>query len=101
MCGLGITNPCHIATSEYEASTAISEPLMEQIVAQTHELLDDYAIRALRQLNRRDKNARLRENLEEVKNALLEQTKRAADLSAEKGDLASLQSFQLKMWTFL
>lgn len=26
--GLGITNSCHIAASEYEASTAITEPLV-------------------------------------------------------------------------
>ena len=89
MGGLGITNPCHIAASEYEASTAITEPLVEQVVAQTqggtHELPDDHAIRTLQQCNRRDKDARLREDLEEVKNALPEQTKRAADLAAEKG----------------
>ena len=85
MGGLGITNPCHSAASEYETSTAITEPLVEQIVAQTHELPDDRAIRTLQQCNRRDKDARLREDLEEVKNALPEQTKRAADLAAEKG----------------
>ena len=43
---------------------------------------------------------RLREDLEEVKNALPEQAKRAADLAAEKGHLAGLQSFQLKTWSF-
>ena len=85
MGGLGITNPCHTAASEYEASTAITEPLVKQIVAQTHELPDDHTIRTLQQRNRRDKDARLRENLEEVKNALPKQTKRAKDLAAEKG----------------
>ena len=39
----------------------------------------------MQQRSRRDKDARLRENLEEVKNALPEQTKRATDLAAEKG----------------
>ena len=81
MGGLRITNPCHIAASEYEASTAITEPL----VAQTRELRDEHTIRTLQQCNRRVKDERLRENLEEVKNALPEQTKRAADLAAEKG----------------
>ena len=85
MGGLGITNPCHIAASEYEASTAITEPRAEEIAAQTHELPDDHAIRTLQQCNRRDKDARLREDLKEVKNALPEQTKRAADLATEKG----------------
>ena len=85
MSGLGITNPCHIAPTQYESSTAITKPLVEQIVVQTHELPDDHAIRTLQQCNRRDKDARLREDLKEVKNALPEQTKRAADLAAEKG----------------
>ena len=83
--GLGVTKPCHTAASKYEASTAITEPLVEQIVAQTHELPDDYEIRTLQQCNRRGKDASLRENLEELKNALSEQNKRAADLAAEKG----------------
>ena len=43
--GLRTIGLCHIAASEYEASTAITEPVVEQIVAQTHELLDDRAIR--------------------------------------------------------
>ena len=85
MGGLGITNSCRTAVSEYEVSTAITEPLVEQIVAQTHELPDDRAIRTLQQCNRREKNVRLRDNLEEVTNALPEQTKRAADLATEKG----------------
>ena len=85
MGGLGIANPCHIAASEYKASTAITEPLVEQIVAQTYELPDDHAIRTLQQCNHRDKDAHLREDLEEVKNALPEQTKSAFDLAAEKG----------------
>ena len=66
MDGLGITNPRHIAASEYEASTAITEPQFQQIVAQTHELPDDYAITTLQQCNRRDRGARLREDLEEL-----------------------------------
>ena len=96
MGGLGITNPCHIAASEYEASTAITGPLVEQIVAQTHELPDDHAIRTLQQCNRRDKDARLRDDLEEVKNALPEQTKRASDLAAEKGASSWLNKREFK-----
>ena len=95
MGGLGITNPCHTAASEYEASTALTEPLVEQIVAQTHEL-PDHTIRTLQQRNRKDKDARLRENLEEVKNALTEQTKRATDLAAEKGTSSWLTVIPVK-----
>ena len=48
MGGLGITNPCHIAASEYEASTATTEPIVEQIVLQTQEFPGDCAIRSHR-----------------------------------------------------
>jgi len=41
--GLEITNPCHIAASEYEAS-AISEPLVDEIAAHTHKIPDDHAM---------------------------------------------------------
>ena len=54
-------------------------------MAQTHELPDDRAVRTLQKCNRREKNARLRDNLEAVKNALPEKTKTPADLAAEKG----------------
>ena len=69
---LGITNLCHIVASEYEASIAITEPLVRQIATQTHELPDDDATRALQQCKGRDKDARHREDLEEVKNAFPE-----------------------------
>ena len=82
--GLGITSPCHTAASEYEPSTAITKPLAKHSGADA-ELPDYHTIRTLQQSNRSDKDARLRENLEEVKNALPEQTKRATDLAAEKG----------------
>ena len=74
MGGLANTNPCQIAASENEASTAITEALVKQIVVQTHELPDDHAIRTLQQCNCRDSDARLREDVEEVKNALPTQT---------------------------
>ena len=54
-------------------------------MAQTHDLPDDRAVRTLQQCNRREKNARLRDNLEGVKDALPEQTKTPADLATEKG----------------
>ena len=101
MGGLGITNPCNIAASENEASTATTEPLVEQIMAQTHELPDDRAVRTLQQCNRREKNARLRDNLEGVTNALPEELRHLPTLPQRKGRLAGLRSFQLKMWTLL
>ena len=89
MGGLGITKLCHIVASEYEASIAITEPLVIQIAAQTQELPDDHATRAPQQFKRRDKDARHREDLEEVKNALLKKKPRELPtLLRRKGHLA-------------
>ena len=86
---LGITNLCHIVASEYEASIAITEPLVRQIAAQTQELPDDHATRAPQQFKRRDKDVRHREDLEEVKNALLKKKPRELPtLLRRKGHLA-------------
>ena len=43
MSGLGITNPSYCSL-ESKASTAMTEPLVKQIVAQTHKLQDNHAI---------------------------------------------------------
>ena len=82
MGGLGITNPCHIAALKREVSATMTEPLVKQVVAQTHKLPDNHAIRTLHQRNCRDKDAHFGKSLEERKNVLPEQTKRAADLTA-------------------
>ena len=83
---LGITNLCHIVASEYEASVAITEPLVRQIATQTHELPEDDATRALQQCKGRDKDARHREDLEEVKNAFPEKNQESLGSTCECGD---------------
>ena len=81
--GLRTISLCHIAASEYEASTAITEPLVEQIVAQTHELLDDRAIRTQQQ--RSITTWRRMRALETTMSLLNKLRERGADLAAEKG----------------
>ena len=81
--GLRTISLCHIAASEYEASTAITEPLVEQIVAQTHELLDDRAIRTQQQ--RSVTTWRRMRALETTMSLLNKLRERGADLAAEKG----------------
>ena len=83
--GLGLAHPCQNATKEYEASIRVKEPLVKQIEAQAHELLDDNEIRKLQQCNRRENDQHLRERLEEVKSALPDNTKTAIGLATEKG----------------
>ena len=81
--GLRTIGLCHIAASEYEASTAITEPVVEQIVAQTHELLDDRAIRTQQQRN--VTAVRRMRALETTMPFLNKLRERGADLAAEKG----------------
>ena len=81
--GLRTISLCHIAASEYEASTAITEPLVEQIVVQTHELLDDRAIRTQQQ--RSVTTWRRMRALETTMSLLNKLRERGADLAAEKG----------------
>ena len=83
MGGLRTLGLCHIAASEYEASTAITEPVVEQIVAQTHELLDDRAIRTQQQRN--VTAVRRMRALETTMSLLNKLRERGADLAAEKG----------------
>ena len=81
--GLRIISLCHSTASEYEASTAITEPLVEQIVAQTHELLDDRTIRTQQQRNvTAGRRMRALETTMPLLNKLRE---RGADPAAEKG----------------
>ena len=98
--GLGIENPCRSATKEYEASIRVTAPLVKQIEAQALELPDDDDIRKLQQQNRRENDNYLRERLEEVKSALPDDIKRAADLAAEKGASSWLTVIPLKDMNF-
>ena len=81
--GLRTISLCHSTASEYEASTAITEPLAEQIVAQTHELLDDRTIRTQQQRN--VTAGRRMRALEPTMPLLNKLRERGADLAAEKG----------------
>ena len=45
--GLGLINPVENAAYEFNASTAITEPLVQQIVRQEHEIPDDDVIRSI------------------------------------------------------
>jgi len=81
MGGLRLTNPSQTVASEYAESVKITAPLVEQIVSQAHEPPDADAIRTLQQSALKEKNERLRRELEDAKNYLPQRTKRAVDRS--------------------
>ena len=66
-------------------SLQVTAPLVTQIVSQAHEPPDDALIRSLQLTTRRERDVRLDDKLEDLRNSLPEKTKRAVNLAAEKG----------------
>ena len=69
-------------------------------MSQAHEPSDDEAIRALQQNALKEKDERLRRELEDVKNSLPQRTKRAVDLATEKGASSMLTVIPIKDMDF-
>ena len=85
MGGLGLENPVERAGFEHAMSLQVTAPLVTQIVSQAHEPPDDALIRSLQLTTRRERDVRLDDKLEDLRNSLPEKTKRAVNLAAEKG----------------
>ena len=66
-------------------SLQVTARLVAQIVSQAHEPPNDVLIKSLQLTTRRDRDVRLDDKLEDLRNSLPEKTKRAVDLAAEKG----------------
>ena len=64
MGGLGFTNPVQSASSKYEVSVNITAPLLNQIVAQTHEPADEEEVYGLQRRMRKVKDEGVREKHE-------------------------------------
>ena len=85
MGGLGLENAVERAGFEHAMSLQVTAPLVTQIVSQAHEPPDDALIRSLQLTTRRERDVRLDDKLEDLRNSLPEKTKRAVNLAAEKG----------------
>ena len=96
MRGLGMTNPSESAESEYSASIRMSAPLVDKIMAQSHETPDDADVRGLMHAVRKEKDDDLKGKLEEMKVSLPVRTQRAVDLACEKGSSNWLTAIPLK-----
>ena len=53
--GLGLSNPCHEAAREHASSIQVTSPLVEHIVAQTHQLPDESLIESGNKLSNVEK----------------------------------------------
>ena len=100
MGGLGLVNPVELASPEYTASTKVTAPLAEQILTQAHDPPDDNTVRSLQQEDRKVKEQRLSGRLEEIKSDLPDRTKRAAELTLQKGASNWLTVLPLKDMDF-
>jgi hypothetical protein len=66
MGGLGLQNPTHEAEREYASSKRVTAPLVDQIVAQSHQLPDESHIKSAQQAVRKEreiKNVRTGQNV--------------------------------------
>ena len=84
MGGLGFTDPVETSSSEYEASIKVTNPLVRRIVEQEHQPPDASESRTLQLSRRKQKDDCLSERLEQVKNSLPTESKRAVELATEK-----------------
>ena len=100
MGGLGMTNPTESAESEYSAAIKMSAPLVDKIMAQSHETPDDADVRRLVHAVRKDKDDDLEGKLDEPKVSLPVTTQRAVDLACEKGTSSWLTAIPLKDMNF-
>ena len=67
--GLGLSNPCHESAREHASSIQVTSPLVENIVAQTHQLPDESLIESGRKAVKRGKAEELSgiaENLKQI-----------------------------------
>ena len=79
--GLGLSNPCHEAAREHASSIQVISPLVEHIVAQTHQLPDESLIKSGRQAVKHGKAEKLSEIAENLKQIVPRTTKRALKLA--------------------
>ena len=65
--GLGITNPCREADIELSFSVKATAPLVQQIVAQSHQLPEDSLVKPLQQAVKSERGQKIKERAEVIK----------------------------------
>ena len=100
MGGLGVANPSGDANLDYTSSVKVTAPLVEQIVAQVHQLHEDFLIRSVQQEVKAERAKNLEKRAERLKEVALQKTQRALDLATGKGSSMWLTSLPLKEMGF-
>ena len=98
--GLGLSNPCHEAAREHASSIQVTSPLVEHIVAQTHQLPDESLIKSGHQSAKCGNAGELSEIAENLKQIVPRKTQRALELAQEKGSSVWLTVLPLQEQVF-
>ena len=98
--GLGMTNPCLDANLEQSSSVKVTIPLVQQIVAQSHQIPDDSLVKPLQQAMRSERATVLQDRAEYIRGVAPQKVQRALDLAAEKGSSVWLTVLPLREMGF-
>ena len=97
---MGVAYPSGDANLDYTSSVKVTAPLVEQIVAQVHQLPEDSLIRSVQQEVKAERAKNLEKRAERLKEGAPQKTRRALDLATEKGSSMWLTSLPLKEMGF-
>ena len=98
--GLGMTNPCLDVNLEQSSSVKVTIPLVQQIVAQSHQMPDDSLVKPLQQAMRSERATALQDRAEHIRGVAPQKVQRALDLAAEKGSSVWLTVLPLREMGF-
>ena len=94
--GLGMTNLCLDANLEQSSSVKVTIPLVQQIVAQSHQMPDDSLVKPLQQAMRSERATALQDRAEHIRGVAPQKVQRALALAAEKGSSVWLTVLSLR-----
>ena len=98
--GLAMTNPCLDANLEQSSSVKVTIPLVQQIVAQSHQMPDDSLVNPLQQAMRSERTTVLQDRAEYIRGVAPQKVQRVLDLAAEKGSSVWLTVLPLREMGF-
>ena len=89
-------NPSHEAEREYASSKRVTAPLVDQIVAQLHQLPDESHIKSAQQAVRKERVQECEERAERIRESAQPRIQRILDVASEKGSSVWLTALPLK-----
>ena len=94
--GMGMENPSHEAEREYASSKRVTAPLVDQIVAQSHQLPNESHIKSTQQAVRKERVKECEDSAERIRESAPPGIQRILDVASEKGSSVWLTALPLK-----